>query len=311
MKRLVIYLVATFGLSWGLWIPAGFALGTFEAGEASSTLMIVLIAVGMFFSLIGALIANFACKPEKRIDLCFKPHIKGNVKHYLAAWFLPALISLLGIAVFYVLNPDRFDPTMMTYLEATAAPMGASIDELVTTMPPTPILIAGVLFSSLTYGPFINMIFAFGEEAGWRGMLFPTLAECMPVRAAAIVSGVIWGLWHAPIIAMGHNFGMGYSGFPIAGILVMMLTCTAFGSWLAILRLRTKSVWPCALAHGAFNAIANLGVMFNVGAIDIFGPSPLALVAGIPLLALGVICIVRIGRIPRGSSFEHAPQIRA
>ena len=67
MKRLVIYLVVTFGLTWGLLIPAGFLLGTFENGETSSLVMIGLIALSMLFPLAGALIANFACKPENRI----------------------------------------------------------------------------------------------------------------------------------------------------------------------------------------------------------------------------------------------------
>jgi hypothetical protein len=69
MKRLAIYLVVTFGLSWGLLIPAGFLLGTFESGEASSPVMLGLIALSMFFPLVGALAANFACAPEARIDL--------------------------------------------------------------------------------------------------------------------------------------------------------------------------------------------------------------------------------------------------
>lgn len=307
MKRLAIFLIVTFGLSWGLWIPAGIALGTFTNGEASQTLMLVLITLGMFFPLIGALVSNFACKPEERIDLAFKPRIRGNLKHYLAAWFLPAVIVLLGIIVFFVTNPQRFDPTMMTYLETLAVQTGAPIDDMMATMPPTPVLIAGVLFSALTYAPFINMIPAFGEEVGWRGMLFPTLAERMSVRSAAVVSGIIWGLWHAPIIAMGHNYGMDYAGFPIAGILVMMLTCTAFGSFLAILRLRAGSVWPCALAHGAFNAVAGLGAVFCIGGVDVFGPSPLALVAGIPLVVLGVVCIVRIGRVSKDETAKLNP----
>ena len=63
MKRVVIYLVVTFGLTWGLLIPAGFLLGTFENGETSSLIMIGLIALSMFFPLAGALIANFACRP--------------------------------------------------------------------------------------------------------------------------------------------------------------------------------------------------------------------------------------------------------
>ena len=137
---------------------------------------------------------------------------------------------------------------------------------------------------------------AFGEELGWRGMLFPTLAAHLPVRAAAVVSGIIWGLWHAPAIAMGHNYGMGYEGFPIAGILVMTLMCTGLGCWLALLRARTGSVWPCALAHGAFNAVANIGVVFCISGPGLFGPSPLGLVAGIPLLVLGFVSLTRFAR---------------
>ena len=293
MKRLVIFLVVTFGLTWGLQIPAGFALGTFENGEASSMPMIAFIAVSMFFPLVGALVANRACKPEDRIDLGIKPRIGENIRYYLVAWFGPALIALLGIVVFFVAKPQLFDPTMTSYLETTAAQTGVSIDELTAQMPPTNIFLAATLFAALAVAPFINMIPAFGEELGWRGMLFPTLAGLMPVRAAVVVSGIIWGLWHAPAIAMGHNYGMDYAGFSIAGILVMTLACTAMGCWLALLRARTGSVWPCALAHGAFNAVANFGVVFCTAGQGLLGPSPLGLVAGIPLFVLGAVCLAR------------------
>ena len=294
MKRLAIYLVVTFGLTWGLLIPAGFLLGTFENGEASSPAMMGLIALSMFFPLVGALIANFACGPESRIDLRWRPRIKQNVRTYLIAWFAPAAIALLGCVVFFAANPHLFDPTMRSYIESSAAAAGLSPDELAGQMPPVPVLLAATLVSSLTIAPFINMVPAFGEELGWRGMLYPTLAERMSKRSAAVVAGVVWGLWHAPAIAMGHNYGMGYEGFPVAGILTMTLTCTAMSCWLSLLRTRSGSVWPCALAHGAFNAIANVGVVFCTAGQTLFGPSPLGLVAGIPLMAVGVFCWLRL-----------------
>lgn len=294
MKRLVIYLVVTFGLTWGLLIPAGFLLGTFENGETSSLIMIGLIALSMFFPLAGALIANFACRPEDRIDLGWRPRVKQNVRNYLIAWFLPAAIALLGCIVFFAANPHLFDPTMRTYIESSAASAGLASDTLASQMPPIPILIGATLAASLIIAPFINMIPAFGEELGWRGMLFRTLAELMSERSAALVTGVIWGLWHAPAIAMGHNYGMGYAGFPIAGILTMTLLCTAMSCWLSLLRTRSGSVWPCALAHGAFNAVANIGVLFCSAGQTLFGPSPLGLVAGIPTMAIGVFCWVRL-----------------
>ena len=299
MKRLVIYLAVTFGLTWGLLIPAGVLLGTFENGEASSPVMLGLIALSMFFPLVGALAANFACGPDDRIDLGWRPRVRLNVRSYLIAWFAPAVIALLGCTVFFVTNPHLFDPTMRSYIETNAAAAGLSPDELASQMPPAPVLLGATLALSLVIAPFINMIPAFGEELGWRGMLYPTLAERMSERASALVTGVIWGLWHAPAIAMGHNYGMGYEGFPVTGILTMTLLCTAMSCWLCLLRTRSGSVWPCALAHGAFNAIANVGVVFCLAGQTLFGPSPLGLVAGIPLTAVGVFCWFRLPSVDR------------
>ncbi len=294
MRRLAIFLAVTFGLTWGLLIPAGFLLGTFENGETSSPLMMGFIALSMFFPLVGALAANFACKSESHTDLGWRPRIKSNVRSYLLAWFTPAVIALIGCAVFFAANPQLFDPTMRFYINKSAAAAGLAPDDLASQMPPIPVLLGVTLVLSLAVAPFINMVPACGEELGWRGMLYPTLAERMSKRSAALVTGVIWGLWHAPVIAMGHNYGMGYEGFPIAGILVMTLLCTAMSCWLSLLRTRSGSVWPCALAHGAFNAIANVGVVFCSAGQTLLGPSPLGLIAGIPLMAVGVFCWSRL-----------------
>ncbi|MBP3867378.1 MAG: CPBP family intramembrane metalloprotease, partial [Eggerthellaceae bacterium] len=295
MKRLVVYLAITFGLAWGLLIPAGFALGTFWIGENSSTLMIGLIAVSMFFPLVGALAANFFCRSEARIDLCWKPLIEQNIRYYLVAWFAPAGIALAGCVMFFAVNPQWFDPTMQSYLETAISAAGQSANGLMSQVPPAPVMLVIALVSSLTIAPFINMVPAFGEELGWRGMLYPTLAEFMSPRGAAVVSGVIWGLWHAPAIAMGHNYGMGYAGFPVTGILTMTLLCTAMSCWLSLLRQRSGSVWPCALAHGAFNAVANIGLVFCTCGQTLLGPTPLGLVAGVPLMVVGVVCWRRLG----------------
>lgn len=304
MKRIIIFLAVTFGLSWRLLVPAGFALETFQNGENSSALMMGLIALSMFFPLVGALAANRACKPQERIDLGWKPRSKQNVRIYVAAWLAPAVITLLGCVVFFAVNPQWFDPTMHSYIQA-AASAGTPVDQLADQMPPTPVMVGAALVAALTVAPFINMIPAFGEELGWRGMLFPSMAEHMSARNAALASGAIWGLWHAPAIAMGHNYGMGYAGFPIAGILVMMLSCTAMACCLALLRQRSASVWPCALAHGAFNAIANVGVAFCTCGQTLFGPSPLGLIAGIPLFAVGVACWLCISPSRAEAAFRN------
>ena len=74
----------------------------------------------------------------------------------------------------------------------------------------------------------------------------------------------------------------------------MTLACMTMACWLSWLRRQSGSVWPCALAHGAFNAIANLGLVFCTCGPTLLGPSPLGLVAGIPLFAVGIFCWTRL-----------------
>lgn len=245
----------------------------------------------MFFPLVGALVSSAACKKEDPFDLGFRPNIKGNIRYYVLAWLLPPALALLCAAVYFLAFSQEFDPSMSVYLSTLAEQSGAELGEL--GMSPAA-LFALTLVSALTYGSAINMFVSFGEEAGWRGVLYPALAQTMSQRSAAVVSGAIWGVWHAPVIAMGHNYGTDYAGFPVLGIFAMVLACTAYGVFMAYLRQRSGSVWPCSLAHGSFNAAANIGVVFSISGLTVLGPNPLALVAGIPLFVLGIVCWTRL-----------------
>jgi membrane protease YdiL (CAAX protease family) len=62
------------------------------------------------------------------------------------------------------------------------------------------------LLQVLTIGVLTALITAVGEEIGWRGLLVPQLARISPFTRTAILSGLIWGIWHIPLI-----IGGGYS----------------------------------------------------------------------------------------------------
>ena len=284
-KRLGIYLAVTFGLSWGVWIPAGIATGTFYNGIGSSQVMLGLVALGMFFPMVGAFVANAAVPKDERVDLQLSPRIRGNGRNYLLSWLVPAVATLMGGALFFLVFPQLFDASASQVRESLAQ-AGQSQDLVVP-------LIASQGIFALTLAPLINSIPSVGEEIGWRGMLYPTLCELMSQRKAILAHGVIWGIWHAPIIAMGHNYGREYVGFPLLGILAMIVFCSTVGCLLCWLRDRSQSVWTCAIAHGATNAVANLGVVFCVASQTIFGPSPAGLVAGLPLAVLAVYLFYR------------------
>lgn len=97
------------------------------------------------------------------------------------------------------------------------------------------------LLLGIFLAPLLNIITTSGEEIGWRGYLLPKLMESYGPRVSIIISGVIWGLWHAPIIAMGHNYGTGYSTAPWGGILAMVVFCLFIGSFFSFLAIRTKA----------------------------------------------------------------------
>jgi len=279
MKKVWIFIISTFLITWTIW-------GLLS--NLSNVTAQLVITGTMFIPGIMAVLTKFVFKKKEDIKLNIKPNIKGNVKYYLAAWFLPAIITLVGCIIYFIIF-NNFDINVPYYRAALqpAIEMGQISERDVMS-----ILIAEII-SALTIAPFINMFFAFGEELGWRGLLFPALCEKYSTKKSIVISGLIWGLWHAPIIIIGHNYGTNYWGYPIMGIVAMSVFCVFFGSFLSYITLKTQSVWPASIAHGAINAIAGVGIYFvaDISKINfILGPTVAGLIGGIGCIILGIIC---------------------
>lgn len=124
---------------------------------------------------------------------------------------------------------------------------------------PMPIeTLVALQFVNVLAGAVLNLVPALGEELGWRGWLLPKLMVYGPVRAI-LVTGVLWGLWHAPLILLGYNYPLAPGWL---GLAMMTGMCIVVGAIFGWLRLRSNSVWPAALAHGTFNAAAGFYVVF-------------------------------------------------
>ena len=67
-----------------------------------------------------------------------------------------------------------------------------------------------------------------------------------------LVSGLIWGLWHVPLI-LGGVYLAGPP--PLLAAALFMVTATAFSFVFTRLRLETSSVWPAVALHAAWNAV--------------------------------------------------------
>ena len=113
------------------------------------------------------------------------------------------------------------------------------------------LMVAASVFAAYT----VNGLVALGEETGWRGWLQSAL-EPLGRGQGIVLTGVIWGLWHAPLIVMGYEYG---GRLPAAaGIALFTCLCAGLGTLLSWLRVRSGSVVPAAITHGAFNAFASL-----------------------------------------------------
>ncbi|GGL04131.1 CPBP family intramembrane glutamic endopeptidase [Planomonospora parontospora] len=120
------------------------------------------------------------------------------------------------------------------------------------------VLVAAQLAVAVLVGPLTNTVAAFGEEWGWRGWLLPRLMPLGTARAL-LLSGVIWGAWHAPLTLLGYNYpALGAWAAPF-----FIVFCVPYGALLGWLRLYSGSVWPAAVGHGALNATAGVPLLLG------------------------------------------------
>jgi uncharacterized protein len=100
-----------------------------------------------------------------------------------------------------------------------------------------------------TIGVIQNCATTLGEEIGWRGFLVPELAKHFSFTATAVLSGVIWALWHVPIIVFaGYNMGTGWYG--LAVVSANMIGLCFVLTWL---RLKSGSLWTGVILHASSN----------------------------------------------------------
>ena len=290
-KRICIYIGMTFALTWIYCLTVIYPMMRGEALSAVPAVMTqFLVAAAMFFPAIGVLITRLITK-EGFKNAWIRPNIKGNVKTYLLAYFGPGLLTILGTLLYFMIFRGSFDPEC-GYMKLTLEAAGTPVEAL--PMPLSSVLlIQGV--QALAIGPIMNFVTCFGEEWGWRGYLLPKMSEKISLIPMLLMNGVIWGLWHAPLTAVGHNYVLGYPGFPFTGILAMCLFCIVMGVFLSYVSLKTKSCIPAVLGHGAINGFAAIGMYFTKdGGNPFVGPAPTGVVGMIPFVIAAVVMIIKL-----------------
>lgn len=261
-KRILIFI----GITFGIVITAALVI-YFNGGSKSDFTPVAPLAI-IFTNLIGyaPALGNIDTRLITRegwVNTYLRPNLRRGWPFYLAAFTLPLTAIILGGAIYFLLFPGRFDLSMSFAREAGKI---SATDTLTSVMGEK--VLEG--FFIVLFGALLIFI---GEEFGWRAYLLPKLMPLGP-RKAVLLTGVIWGVYHWPMILMGFSFGSDYWGAPVSGallfVLIILAPCVMY-SWLT---LRRGSVWPASIAHATNNAFSTLMILFLIGKPDVLiGPS--------------------------------------
>ena len=199
-RNVTWFLVLTLAISWPL-----FLLPLVLPGSAIVAWMLAMFAPGLSAIIVTRYVAR---EPLSTLNL----RRLGPKRFYLWAWLLPPLLAVVTLGVTVTLGIGELD-TSFSAISAALPAEAAAV--------PVWLIVLGQVVAAVVLAPLINVVLgSMGEELGWRGFLLPRLLEIGKWRAV-LLSSLIWGLWHAPVILQGHN----YPQNPALGVLLMTVWC--------------------------------------------------------------------------------------
>ena len=279
MKKAIRYSIAVCLFSWAM-----FALVHWGFGIGSDTPMglVVFSAVYMFFPLITALVLQVIDKEKFNHTGLVNFKVSWT---WVVAWLLPVAMTFLCIPINGLMPGVELQYNSEQLINQYHVPeeQQEMVREQLGNMPSYLMLIS-VVFSGLLAGITINAIAAFGEEYVWRNYLVGALREVKFWKAALFI-GIVWGLWHFPLILMGHN----YPNEPHWGVLLMVVMCILLGVIELYFVLKSKSMVVAAIMHGTFNAVSGTVIYFTLGGNDFL--NGMAGLSGFIVMAVTIICI--------------------
>ncbi|MBZ5575844.1 MAG: CPBP family intramembrane metalloprotease [Acidobacteriia bacterium] len=223
-----------------------------QTGESIHKVPLLIIAL-MYIPAAASVVARLSLR-EGFGDVSFRWGSPDGGRAVLLAWVYPIVVGVVAYGVGWAAHLAAFQAPL---------PPGSHLDTGSATLN----LLASFLVSA-TLGTVLSCFSAFGEELGWRGYMLTRLMTA-GIPRPVLVSGLIWALWHVPLILSGQYAAESRAGLSAT---LFVIGVIADGYLAAFLRLRWGSIWPAVMMHGAWNAIiqgtfdrATVGTPFSVG----------------------------------------------
>ena len=224
--RVAVYVVLVFALSATMWLPL-IRAGTLTAGGGALTFGL------MWCPAAAALLASLATRrPLAAIGW------RLNARWILVAVFAPIAYAVLAYGAVWALGLGGVpDHEFLARLQARfGGTPGAAFGKY--------------LGIQATVGLLLSCVAGLGEEIGWRGFLVPELSRRLSFAKTSLLSGVVWSVWHYPVLLFAGYNGGTPAAWSLACFTVMVLGISFL---FAASRLASGGVWPAAILHGSHN----------------------------------------------------------
>ena len=266
-----VFVALAFVWAWGV----GFAATQVKAASPGLNIALMVVA-GFGPSLAGFAVVAFFSSPAGLRDWAKRClNWRLGWRWFVLAFLAPPALMLCALA-------------MHAALVGEFPPMLASEQ--------IPLAIANFGFVLLIGGPL-------GEEFGWRGYLMPAIAAKLNWRAASLLIGVVWGVWHLPLFYVADT---AQSQMAIPVFMLNILAGSVLFGWLFERTL--GSVLPALVLHTSLNAWAGILAIVPTAATG----RPYALVTGLLVLVAVVLLLTpacgKAQRLPQNASPLFIPK---
>jgi len=268
-KRLWLFFILTYGFSWLFWVPQVLAANGIAIPAGASAFLSSPFNPAAFGPLVAALALTFLDEGSKGAIGLLK---RGLDFHFKKIWLLAILL----------LPPLIFIGAILLSVFTGATPLDSSV----LSNPIVAIVAFGIIF--LTAGPL-------QEEFGWRGYALPRLQSRHNALASSLILGVLWWLWHLPLVFIPDKF-MVSTPLLFGVLLVEMVLVTILFTWIY------NNTGGSILAAMLFHTSMNWSIWVALPTMKV---NPAIIGFTIVLLSIAVVAVVGVfgpSRLSRNSS---------
>lgn len=261
-------------------------------GHTNDVLFDIVYPLLILLPALSVFITKYAVKEPIWYNFWLKPEGRKTIRYSIVGWLAPMLLIFVGVLLYFLIFRGQFDGNMaaqVAFQRAQNNGLKDFTDRQIRNM------LWQTIFLNLLLAPLTRIFTCIGEEAAWRGYFLNMLCEKHPIWRAILINGVVWGIWYMPLVIAGQAFyGIGYPGYPITGILGMIIYCIAQGILYSYLTIKTFSCIPAMFANASVGAMRTVGCLFlkEPEKMDTFlNPMPASPIGGIGFLAAAVVIL--------------------